>query len=63
MENEMPVPPFRGAIFGLNKYGVQCVHGPKEAEDCGLYIHVDDLEKYEQWQKDQEAPASTRESK
>jgi hypothetical protein len=45
-ESAKRVVPFRGAIFGVSKYGVTMVHGPTTVEDCGLYVHVDDIEKY-----------------
>ncbi len=52
--DDMPIVPFRGAIFGANKYGIAMVHGPKKIEDCGMYIHVEDIQEYLRWQKEQD---------
>lgn len=49
----MKKPDFRSAVFGMAGFG-RCVmvQGPTDkAEDCGLYVHVDDLEKYREWEK------------
>lgn len=37
----------KSAVFGTGSRGqVVCVKGPRDAEECGLYIHIDDIEKY-----------------
>jgi hypothetical protein len=37
-------PTYRAAIFGLGRgERIVMVHGPTKIEDCGMYIHVDDI--------------------
>jgi hypothetical protein len=48
---------FRSIIFGMNKYGVQNVTPlPGTAEECGVYIHVEDIEKFKAFVKQFEEP-------
>lgn len=40
---------FRSAVFGMTSYGaVVMLRGPKIPEECGLYVHVEDIKKYEE---------------
>lgn len=46
----------RVAVFGMGSgMNVVCVNPPKKIEDCGMYIHVEDIPKFLEWQKQMEA--------
>lgn len=51
----MKKPDVRTVAFGMGGMAqLVCVKMPKNAEGCGLYIHVEDLEKFQAWQKELE---------
>ena len=53
----MDKPNFRTAIFGIGGLDiVVCVAPPKDVEGAGLYIHVEDIEKFLEWQEQQSEP-------
>lgn len=53
MSRKLPKPNFRAAVFGMHHMGqVVMVQGPSEPEHCGLYVHVDDFEKFHAFQKE-----------
>lgn len=52
----------RTAVFGVGSMmNVVCVNPPRKVEDCGMYIHMDDIEKFLEFQKTMEQPESPRE--
>lgn len=37
----------KAVVFGMGTRGqIVCIKPPRDAEECGLYIHIDDIEKY-----------------
>lgn len=46
----------RTAVFGCGSLmNVVCVNPPKKIDDCGMYVHVEDIPKFLEWQKQMEA--------
>lgn len=45
----------RTTCFGLGSLmNIVCVKPPRTVEECGLYIHVEDIPKFLEWQKQME---------
>lgn len=45
----------RVTAFGVGSMmNVVCIQPPKTVHDCGLYVHMDDIEKFVEYQKQME---------
>ena len=51
-------PNFRSVVFGMNSIGEIRMVGkfPETEEDLGLYVHCEDIKKFELWSKQFDTP-------
>lgn len=51
----------RVVAFGMGSMmNVVCVQPPKKIEDCGMYVHVEDIPKFLEFQKRMEGPCQEK---
>jgi hypothetical protein len=54
----------RVTVFGVGSMDqVVCVKKPENVEGCGLYIHSDDIEKFQEYRKQMENENEARSQK